>query len=119
MFNTYFKSVTQSSDLFNWAPETYDQAKDSVERFMQRLSHHPSIIKIKQHFKIWTIKIFTPVTVETVKNFINGLPQNKSVSDDIPLYVLRSSEFTFSYLTESINKVLGNSKVQDSWNSTN
>ena len=49
-----------------------------------------------------------------MKNIINGLPQNKSVSGDIPLNVLRSSELTFSYLTECIDEVLQNSKFPKS-----
>ena len=36
------------------------------------------------------------------------------MSSDIPLNVLRSSEFTFSYLTECINEVLRNSKYPES-----
>ena len=52
VFNSYFESITESYDLFNWAPESYDQAKDSVERIVQRFSHHPNIIKIKhQNFE--------------------------------------------------------------------
>ena len=47
VFNSYFESITESLDLFNWEPKPYDQAKDSVERIIQRFSHHPSIIKIK------------------------------------------------------------------------
>ena len=49
-----------------------------------------------------------------MKNIIYGLPQNKSVSGDIPLSVLRYSEFTFSYMTECINEVLRNSKYPES-----
>ena len=41
-------------------------------------------------------------------------PKNKLVSGDIPSNVLRSSEFIFSYLTECINKVIRNSKFQES-----
>ena len=99
--------------MFHLTPEPYDQAKDSVERIIQRFSHHPSIIKIKTKHQNFEIFSFTPVTVEIAKN-INGLPQNKSVNSDIPLNVLRSSEFTFSYLTEYINEVLRNSKFPKS-----
>ena len=95
----------------NWAPEPYDHAKDSVESIIQRFSRH--IIKIKQNIKFRKKICFTPVTVDTVKN-INGIPQNKPVSSDIPLNVLISSAFTFSYLTECINEVLRNSKYPES-----
>ena len=95
----------------NWAPEPCDHAKDSVESIIQRFSRH--IIKIKQNIKFRKKICFTPVTVDTVKN-INGIPQNKPVSSDIPLNVLISSAFTFSYLTECINEVLRNSKYPES-----
>ena len=109
VFNSYFESVTESLNLINWTTEPYNQKKDSVERIVQRSSHHPSIIKIKQNIKILKKFSFTPVTVETVKNIIYSLPQNKLVSGDIPLNVLRCTElFTFSYLTECINEVLRN-----------
>ena len=114
VFNSYFESVTESLNLFNWAAEPYNQAKDSVERIVQRFSHQPSIIKIKQNIKILKKISFTPLAVETMKNIIYGLPQNKSVSGNIPLNVLRCSEFTFSYLTECINEVLRNSKYPES-----
>ena len=114
VFNSYFESATESLNLFNWATEPYDQVKDSVDRIVQRFPLHPSIIKIKQNIKILKPFSFTPVTVETVKNIIYGLPQNKSVSGDIPLNVLRYSEFTFSYLAEYINEVLRNSKYPES-----
>ena len=116
VINSYSESVTESLNLLNWAAEPYDQAKDSVERIVQRFSHHPSIIKIKGNIKILEKISFTPGTLETVKKFIYiyGLPQSKSVSGDIPLKVLKSSEFTFSYLTECISEVLRNSKYPES-----
>ena len=92
------------------AREPYGQEKKSVELMVQRFSHHPSIIKIKQNIKILKKFSFTPGAIETVKNIIYGLPQNKSLSGDILLKVLKGSEFTFSYLTECINEVLRNSK---------
>ena len=70
MINSYSESVTESFNLLNWAAEPYDQAKDSVERIVQRFSHHPSIIKIKGNIKILEKISFTPGTLETVKKFI-------------------------------------------------
>ena len=114
LFNSYFESVTESLDLLNWVPEPYDKVKGSVERILQRFSHQLNIITIKQNFKILANFSFTQVTIETVKNIINGLPQNKWLSRDI--LISRSSEFTIKYLIEGINKVLGNSKLRDPLN---
>ena len=80
LFNSYFESVTESLDFLNWAPEPYDKVKGSVESILQRFSHQLNIITIKQNFKILTNFSFTQVTIETVKNIINGLPQNKWLS---------------------------------------
>ena len=51
VFNSYFESVTESLDMFNLTRETHDQVKDFVESIIQRLSHHHSIVKIKQNIK--------------------------------------------------------------------
>ena len=51
VFNSYFESVTESLDMFNLTREPHDQAKDFVESIIQRLSHHHSIVKIKQNIK--------------------------------------------------------------------
>ena len=55
VFNFYFESVTECLDFFDWASEPYDQAKDAVERIIQRFSLHPSIIRIRQSIKALTI----------------------------------------------------------------
>ena len=87
-----------------------------LDYYSNHYAHHPSITKIKRNIKVLKQFSFTPVTIYTVKNIIYGLPQNKSVSGGIPLTVLRSSEFTFSYLTKCINEVLRNSKYPESLN---
>ena len=56
VFNSHTESVTESLNLFNWVPEHYNETKYSVESIIQRFSHHPSIIKIKQNIKIWRKK---------------------------------------------------------------
>ena len=85
--------------------------KTQHKELFKSFPHPLSIIKIKQNIKISKKFSFTTVTVETVKNIINALPQNKTVSDDIKLNVFRSSEFTFSYLRECGNEVFQNSKI--------
>ena len=77
--------VTETLELLIWEPEHYDQDKNLIENIIQNFSHHPSIIKIKQNIQISKKKKkFISVTVETVINSINELPQNKSVNGVIP-----------------------------------
>ena len=70
VLNSYFESVTEPLDLFNWATESYDQVKESVASIIQKCSHHPSVIKIKQNIKISKKLSFAPVTVDTTKKKI-------------------------------------------------
>ena len=58
VFNSSLESVTESLDMFIWAPEPDDQAKELFKRIIQRFSHHPSFMKIKhQNFETF-LKIF-------------------------------------------------------------
>ena len=43
-----------------------------------------------------------------MKKYINGLHHNRSEDGDFPPTVLRSSKFTFTYLKDCIQRVLGN-----------
>ena len=80
VFNSYLESVTEPLDLFN-------RAKASTSWPSTCFSYRPSIIQIRQN-KISKKFSLASITFETVKNVTNGLPQNKSVSGDIPLNVL-------------------------------
>lgn len=44
-----------------------------------------ALLKLKKDIKILNKFYFTTVTVENMKNIINGLPQYKSVSGDVSL----------------------------------
>ena len=46
-FNTYFESVTDSLNLFEWVSESVN-SNDKTEQITAKFSKHPSIIKIKQ-----------------------------------------------------------------------
>ena len=50
-FNTYFESVTDSLNLFEWIGESVN-SNDKIEQILFKFSKHPSILKIKQKVKI-------------------------------------------------------------------
>ena len=50
-FNTYFKSVTDSLNLFDWIGE-YVNSNDKVEKIVAKFSKHASMLKMKQKIKI-------------------------------------------------------------------
>ena len=50
-FNTYFESVADSLNLFQWIGESVN-SNDKIEQILFKFSKHPSILKIKQKIKI-------------------------------------------------------------------
>ena len=45
-FNTYFESVTDSLNLFEWIGDLFN-SNDKIEQIIAKFVKHPSILKIK------------------------------------------------------------------------
>ena len=111
-FNTYFESVTGSLNLFEWIGESVN-SNDKIEQILFKFSKHPSILKIKQKVKINRKFSFQSVSEDTVKNVVKNLPSDKATAGEIPVDILKNSEFCFSELTKCINKDFNENKFQD------
>ena len=66
----------------------------------------------------WRIKInrkffFQSVFEDTVKNVVKNLPLDKATTGEIPVDILKNSEFCFSELTKCINKPFNENKFPD------
>ena len=75
--------------------------------------NHPSIKTIKQNFNITSKFLFQPVSVNDVKQVIKDLKSNKFVGGDMPTNILKECNFTFSELTDCINKSFENGAFLD------
>ena len=64
---------------------------------------NPSITNIKKKYKNFKRFSFRPVTTDEVKKVIKDLKTNKSVGEEIPMQILKESEFTFECLSNCIN----------------
>ena len=111
-FNTYFKSVTDSLKRFEWIGESFN-SNDKIEQIMAKFSKHPSIVKIKQKVKINRKFSFQSVSEDTVKNVVKRLPSDKASAGEIPVDILKNSDFCFSELTKCINKAFNENKFPD------
>ena len=80
-FNTYFESVTDSLNLFEWIGESVN-SNDKIEQILFKFSKHPSILKIKQKVKINRKFSFQSVYEDTVKNVECSL----KLSDIVPVF---------------------------------
>ena len=65
-------------------------------------------VKINRKFS------FQSVSVDTVKNIVKSLPSDKATIGEIPVEILKNSEFCFSELRKCINKAFNENKFPDS-----
>ena len=75
-FNSYFKSVTDSLELFDW-PLQSNVFCDKVQNIIKSFSNHPNIINIKHQVKLNKRFSFQCVSVATVRKVVKGLPSEK------------------------------------------
>ena len=111
-FNAYFESVTDSLNAFEWIGESVN-GNDKIGQIMTKYSKDPSILKIKQKFKINRKFSFQSVSEDTIKNIVKSLPSDEVSAREIPVDILKNSEFCFSELTKFINKAFNENKFLD------
>ena len=106
IFNDHFGSIIENLGLDHWDDHHLSPTKSSgrIENIIKRHKNHPSIRAIKTNFNSVCIFSFQPVSVDDVKTVIQGVKNNKSVGGEIPIQILKESEFTFETLTNCINK---------------
>ena len=101
VFSSYFQSITDSLDLFEWH---LDQIYDSVDRIIGSFRYHPSITNIKRNLKLTGKFSVKPVSEELVKDIISDLSSNKAAGGEFPLKILKECDFSFHFLTNCIKK---------------
>ena len=60
-----------------------------------KFRNHPSIVKIKELYKVKGNFSFRLATTEKIKAIIRDLPMNKAASAEIPVNILKKSRFFF------------------------
>ena len=92
---------------------------DRIDNIIKRYKNHPSIKNIKAKFNSVRIFSFQPVSVDDVKTVIRDLKNNKSAGGEIPIQILKESEFTFGILTNCVNKSIETGCFPDSLKAAN
>ena len=113
-FNEYFVSIKyfKSFEGYSNVPPSYT-SDDGIDIILTKFVNHPSIKTIKQNFNITNKFSFQPVSVNDVKQVIKDLNSTKSIGGDIPTNILKECNFTFSVLTDCINKSFENGAFPD------
>ena len=88
-------------NFFEWNGE-YVNSIDKIEQIVATFFKHLSILKIKQKVKINKKLFFQSVSEDTVKNVVKNIPSDKATAGEIPVDILKISEFCFDKLTKLI-----------------
>ena len=88
-----------------------DYDRNNVNDIIKKHINHPSIKNIKKKYKNINKFSFRPVTTDEVKKVIKDLKTNKSVSGEIPIQILKESEFTFECLKNCINHSIEETRI--------
>ena len=109
-FNQYFGHITDSLDLYEFPDVRVCEGRDDIDNIVYKFRNHPSIIKIKERYKVKENFSFRLATTEEIKAIIRDLPTNKAAGGEIPVNVLKKSNFSFDELTICVNYALINGK---------
>ena len=77
---------------------------DRIDNIIKRYKNNPNLKNIKAKFNSFCSFSFQPVFMEEVKAVIGDMKNNKSVGSEIPIQILKESEFTLEISTNCINK---------------
>ena len=105
-FNDHFGHIVYNLGLHHWNHHSLSSTIgfDRIDNLIKRYKNHLSINNIKAKFNGFRSFSFRPVYIKEVKTVTQDMKNNKSVSSEIPIQILKESEFTFQILTNCTNK---------------
>ena len=109
-FNQYFGHITDSLDMYEFPDVRVCEGRDDIDNIVYKFRNHSNIIKIKERYKVKENVSFRPATTEEIKTIIRDLPTDKAAGGEIPVNVLKKSNFSFDELTICVNYALINGK---------
>ena len=101
-FNNYFGSIFKNLNLEYWDEDSNSHSvinhTNNVNDIIKKYIKYPSIKNIKKKYENINKFSFLPVTTNEAKKIIKDLKTNKSVGGEIPIQILKESQFTFECL---------------------
>ena len=102
--NKHFAETVEKLSTFEWPSPNEDLTEETVTKIIKKFKNHPSVLKIKSKYLIQKKISFQPVSVKDVENIIKNILSNKASRSDIPIQILKQSEFTYQILTNRLHK---------------
>ena len=105
-FSQYFGHITDSLHLYEFSDEKVCEGLDDIDNIVYKFRNHQSIVKIKEQYKVKSNFSFRLATAEEIKAIIRNLPTNKAAGSEIPVNILKKSNFPFDELAKCVNYAL-------------
>ena len=99
----YWLYITDSLNLYEFPDVRVCEGLDDIDNIDYRSRNHPSIVKIKERYKGKGNFSFRLATTEEIKAIIRDLPTNKAAGGEIPVNILKKSNFSVDELTICVN----------------
>ena len=113
-FRNYFPHIVDSLGLYEFPSEPHREYVDEIDNIVSKFKTHPVTVKIKKYFNIKTTFSFSPACKDEIVAIIKDLQNDEVAGGEIPLNILKKSNFIFDELTECLSVTLKNVKYPDS-----
>ena len=109
-FNQNSGHITDSLNLYEFSDVKFYEGLDDIDNIVYKFKNHPSIVKIKERYKVKGNVSFRLAMTKGIKAIIRDLPTNKAAGGEIAVNILKKSNFSFDELTICVNYALINGK---------
>ena len=114
IFNKHFSETVDKLNIFEWPSCETEDTEDQLTNIVNKYKIYPSIKKIKRNYTIKQKCSFKPVTVKDIENVFKNVPTNKVTGGQIPLNILKQSDFNSVIFRDWINGSLLKGSLPDS-----
>ena len=107
-FNQNSGHITDSFNLYEFSDVKFYEGLDDIDNIVYKFKNHPSIVKLKERYKVKGNVSFRLAMTKEIKTIIRDLPTNKAAGGEIAVNILKKSNFSFDELTICVNHALNN-----------
>ena len=111
-FDSCLETVTDSLNLFIWSSKV-NVRHDKAQGIILNFSNHPSVLKMKEKFRLNKRYSFQHVSEVTARKTGKNVPSDRTSAGEIPIKILRESKFCFPKLANCINESSTSNKFPD------
>ena len=109
IFNKYFNTITNGLNISKWNEEFSSSSVEATEIAIEKYADHPSILMIKEKFKIDKPFEFKEISTHDTYSEILKLNRGKKVSGNIPIKLLQLATREVPHVSVALTQCFNNS----------